>query len=167
MELHTPPSNCAKAWASNASPVTTVASYVDSVSTEPATDASICRYVLDGTPTNGILFQTWHSASAGTFGVRVIGYRKIVNTTHWQPFQIAQYTVTHDATAGTTAGQMGALYPAITHTKNYGDGRSHDSVAAQKCPGFAIVDTVGFEKVAIVVTAGASTPTGNMLVGTW
>ena len=167
MQVDTPQSLFDKAWSSNATLSTTVASYVDS-SAEPATDSSIARYVCS--PPNGVHIVPWLSASGGTSAIRVIGYRRTATLNgveQWQPTLLGQWTCTHDATAGTTAGVMGALYPAVTSVKNYGQGAALDSVAAQKCPGGFVCDCFGCEKVAIVMTAGSSTPTANMQVAVW
>lgn len=169
MLLHTDVTALSKAWSTNATLSTTVASYVDST-VAPSTSASSALYVCGGTPPNGIGFLAWHSSSGGGSTIRVIGWKpcgQVNGADHFQPAMIAQYTVTHDATAGTTAGIMGALYPSITHVKNYGDGKSYDSVAAQKCPGWIMVDTVGFQYVGVVMTAATGTPTANLQVFVW
>lgn len=172
MQLDTQTLPAQKAWSSNATLSTTVTAYVDSTATPPSTSSSAALYVVPGSPPNGIGVQVWHSSSGGGSTLRVIGWRRVDGTTlggqvHYAPHLIAQYTVTSDTTAGTTAGIMGALYPAITHSKNYGDGKSYDSVAAQKCPGWVMVDTVGYEFVGISLNAATGTPTANMLVACW
>lgn len=167
MQVDTPQALFAKAWSSDATLSTTVASYVDSVS-EPSTDSTLARYVTSAP--NGIFVLPWLSASGGTSAIRVIGYKRTATLNgveEWQPFLLSQWTCTHDATAGTTAGVMGALYPVVTSVKNYGQGAAFDSVAAQKCPGGFACDTFGAEKVAIVMTAGTGTPTANMQVSVW